>query len=304
MKEIGIIGFGNQAKAWALNLRDSGYDVSIYLRKGSQSKIVATSLGFETKTIGEELPLYTALLTPDETHNEVLEKFNHQKNKVIIYAHGYSLLYEAVSKKYSQFDHILCAPKAIASELRWQYEIKGAIGGVFSCEFSKDAKLHNTQIKKIAQDLGLTLFFETTVEQETKADLFSEQSLLCSTIPYACLASFSELRRRGISKEVAFFETWHEFKLITDTFIKLGPDNFFNLISPNALLGSQIGKDLLFSQEYTDSLKQIFDNIENENFSSLIKNTNFEDLRKKILNFWEKQELTQTFNEFKNDLYP
>jgi ketol-acid reductoisomerase len=303
MKELGIIGFGNQAKAWAMNLKDSGWKVKIYLRKGSKSRDIATQMGLDVFKLGDTLPSHVAMLTPDESHVEILEALKEQSNTNFIYAHGYSLHYDQLADKYPQFNHLLCAPKAIASELRFQFESKGKLGGVYSLEKVEDTIAHEKWLKELAQALGLTSFHPATIEDETKADLFSEQSLLCSVLPYASLFSFNKLREKGISAEVAFFETWYEVKLIADTLIQVGPEKFFQLISPNALLGSEIGKEMLFNEHYQKALEDLYNKIEDESFIQTVNSTEMNSLREKILSFWKKQELTTTFDKMKPELF-
>lgn len=305
-KEFGIIGFGNQAKAWALNLRDSGYNITIYLRADSPSHQIAQEMGFQTQKLEQIHSSFIALLTPDETHLTILEHLKYNKNEklTILYAHGHSLYYENLAHRFPQFSHILCAPKAIASELRFQYQTKASIGGVYSLEeIGQDPSSHEAWLLSFAKDLGLTAFYPATIADETKADLFSEQSLLCSVLPYASLNSFNKLRAQGISKEVAFFETWYEVKLIADTLMQLGPQKFFNLISPNALIGSQIGKELIFDDQYRAKLHELYSKIEDESFLQQVKETDIDQLRQKVANFWQEQELTQTFNQLAPMLY-
>ena len=301
-KEFGIIGFGNQAKAWALNLRDSGYEVTIYLRPDSPSHQLVTELGFPTSNFENFASSFVALLTPDETHFRILEQLAHISNLTILYAHGHSLYYDQLAEKFPHFEHILCAPKAIASELRFQYQTNGSIGGVYSLEKTRDHNLE-TWLLDFAKDLGLNVFYPASIADETKADLFSEQSLLCSVLPYASLNSFNKLREKGISKEVAFFETWYEVKLIADTLIQVGPQKFFEMISPNALIGSEIGKELLFDENYKNKLNELYTRIEDESFLKHVKETDIEQLRTKISNFWKDQELSQIFKDLAPKLF-
>jgi ketol-acid reductoisomerase len=305
-KEFGIIGFGNQAKAWALNLQDSGHDITIYLREDSPSLELAQNMGFKTSKLNQVHSSFIALLTPDETHLNILEnlKYNNNEKLTILYAHGYSLYYDQLAQKFPQFSHILCAPKAIASELRFQYQTKGNIGGVYSLEkISSDQKKLETWLLSFASDLGLNAFYPATIADETKADLFSEQSLLCSVLPYASLSSFNKLREKGISKEVAFFESWYEVKLIVDTLMQLGPQKFFNLISPNALIGSEIGKDLIFDDLYQEKLSLLYSQIEDKSFLKKVSESNIDEIRQKVVSFWQQQELTETFNQLAPKLY-
>ena len=302
MKKLAVIGFGNQAKAWALNLRDSGWEIEIGLRPNSVSAQKVEALGFKSfdLTIKTDHKLF-AVLIPDEQHAETVEKLNQLNSQATyIFAHGFSLLYTDI--KDLDCSHILLAPKAIASELRYEYETKGKSGGVYSFEYLKDSK-QEPLILELAADLGLTSLHLASVRDETIADLFSEQTLLCSTLPYAALASFNKLRENGISSEVAFFECWHEVKLIANTMVKLGPEKFFDLISPNALIGSEIGRSSFFNSEYDKKLDDILAHIEQGSFKKDLENVSFSDTKKDILDFWKQQELTHVHNKLSKNLY-
>ena len=200
------------------------------------------------------------------------------------------------------------APKAIASELRFQFETGGKNGGVYSFEGLSSFEGLKDESKKdwllqLGSDLGLNSLHEATFADETKADLFSEQSLLCSTLPYAAVHSFNQLRKNGISKEVAYFECWYEVKLIVDTLIKIGPEKFFTLISPNALIGSEIGRSALFNDQYLKTLDDIYKHIDSGNFSNQLENINIDEVRSSVLDFWKNEELTQLHNQMQEDLF-
>lgn len=304
MKNIAIIGFGNQAKAWAMNLKDSGWKVSIGLRPTSTSLSKVRELGFEPfdYTTSNEHENF-AILTPDDTHYEVVSKIGtYNPNATFIYAHGFGLLYTQIRNQFSKANHILLAPKAIASELRFQYEIKGKNGGVYSFECVHDSSKEEWALK-LGKELGLNSLHEATIEDETKADLFSEQSLLCSVLPYAALYSFKQLREAGISKEVAYFECWYEVKLIVDTLIKIGPEKFFNLISPNALIGSEIGRSAIFTDQYFLALHNIYNHIQSGEFEKQLQTINVDQVRKEVLDFWNSQELTQLHQQMSKELF-
>jgi ketol-acid reductoisomerase len=312
MKKLAIIGFGNQAKAWALNLRDSGWEINIGLRPNSHSHELASRLTFKTFDYTKPNSHYLfAILTPDETHQDVVtslydiyksdvNKNDINKNLSFIYAHGFSLHYTDL--KFFDCNHILLAPKAIASELRYEYETQGKNGGVYSFEYLKDLSIKE-DILSLAKDLGLTSLHEASIADETIADLFSEQTLLCSTLPYAAVHSFNKLRQKGISQEVAFFECWHEVKLIANTMVKLGPEKFFDLISPNALIGSEIGKSSLFNDEYNKKLDDILEHIISGNFKLDLESTKLQVIKDDVLTFWKSQELTQVHKRLQQELY-
>lgn len=304
-KELCLIGFGNQARSWALNLRDSGYKMSIGLRQSSQSADLAKNLGFEVFDYTQSLPSpHAAILTPDHTHRQVLESMR-IKPEALIFAHGHSLAYGQLHKTFPQINHLLLAPKAIASELRFQYEIKGTVAGVYSCELIElERKSHyEGLIKELAADLGISSLHFSSVEDETKADLFSEQSLLCSMLPYCALYSFNKLVDKGISPTTAYFECWHEVKLIATAMVEMGPEKFFELISPNALIGSQVAKKVFFDEAFHQKLEQIYDDIDTGKFEELLKACDFERTQKEVLAFWKDSPLNQTHNLLAEQLY-
>lgn len=304
MKDIAIIGFGNQAKAWSMNLRDSGWKVKVGLRSTSNSIALAQELGFKTFDYTESNSENNfAILTPDDTHFDVVKSIASKNSEAtFIYAHGFGLLYTELLKSYSKANHFLLAPKAIASELRFQYETKGKNGGVYSFEGVHDKRLHQWCLD-LGADLGLNSLHAATIEDETKADLFSEQSLLCSVLPYAALYSFKQLREVGISKEVAYFECWYEVKLIVDTLIKIGPEKFFNLISPNALIGSEIGRSAIFTDQYFIALNNIYNHIQSGEFEKQLSSVNIEKVREDVLEFWKNEELTTLHNKMSKELF-
>ncbi|MCO4753280.1 MAG: hypothetical protein KC478_02305 [Bacteriovoracaceae bacterium] len=304
-KKLAIIGFGNQAKAWALNLRDSGYEIFIGLRPGSLSFEIARSLNFETFEVsnGVNLPCEdVALLTPDDTHLEIAQLLSNEDVN-LIFAHGYSIYFHKLSSKFPNINCLLLAPKAIASELRMQYEVGGKLGGVYSVELAKDKELSLQLLKKLAFDLGIKSFHPTTIEGETKADLFSEQTLLCSTLPYSALYAFNKLIEKGVNEQTAYFECWYEVKLIADAMVKMGPVKFFELISPNALIGSEVGHRELFDQDYFDKLEKIYQNIDNWEFEKELSQTNIQQMKDMIAKRWSDQRLSKVHDIMAKELY-
>ena len=306
MKSIIIIGYGNQAQAWAHNLKDSGWEVSIALRNKSFS-ITKASGNFKTIEISN-IPdnSSVAILTPDETHDSILQKLENI-NCTIIYAHGHSLSSNQFNKKYSQHNHLLFAPKGIASAIRNNFIQNLPLAAVYSLEFSKNINQDRSLIFELASALGIGNLFEASFETETKADLFSEQTILCGVLPYMANLSFEKLREKGVSKEVAFLECWYEVKLIADVMVTLGPKKFFDLISPNALYGSQLGKNILINESTLSALDELYNDIDSGKFDAKVKNVNMDEIRLQVNNFWENKELTQVHSEmapklFKGDL--
>jgi ketol-acid reductoisomerase len=297
-----IVGFGSQAKAWALNLKDSKQEVLIALNKQSKSRDLALKMGFKIVDL-ESAALNNSslliMLIPDDQHKNFFEK-NHSFIKAgthLIYAHGFSLSKYNLAKLYPQFTHSLLAPKAIASEVRYQYEIHGKIGAAYQ---ASNEKAEN-EIREVAKHAGFTALYKSHFDEETSADLFSEQSFLCSILPYVALKSFNILRKNGVSQEIAFMECFLELKSISQAIVTLGPEAFFNLISPNALIGSQKGRKLLLGKEFDNALEKLMSDINNRNFYKEVE-MDADLLRKEVSLEWSKEELSQVFKKLKADL--
>lgn len=302
LSPLTIVGFGSQAKAWALNLKDSKKKVFIALHKKSPSRALALKLGFEvvqleSHDLGQSRIFI--LLIPDNQHLNFLELNQSyiKKGSYFFYAHGFSLTKENIIDRFPQFVHSLLAPKAIASDVRYQYETNGKIGAVF---FAPDLSAEKI-LKDIAKSVGFTALYKGHFEEETTADLFSEQSLLCSLLPYVALKSYNLLRKNGISQEVAFMECFLELKSISQAFVTMGPIEFFKLISPNALIGSQKGKKLLLDQHFDKNLETLLRDIVEKKFYEESE-VDCKLIQEKVLTEWQNEELTHVFKKLKNEL--
>jgi ketol-acid reductoisomerase len=304
MMRLTIIGLGNQAKAWAQNLTDSEFPVNIALRAASPSFSLAKEYKLSTVTIGTH-EFYAgeafALLTPDHTHEQFLEEHGAQlrEGSVILYAHGYSLLKNEFQLKYPHLRHVLLAPKSIGTELRNQYLLKGKLGAVYSFEHVSGG---TEDLKKwlltLSSSLGINMGpYRTSFERETQADLYSEQGLLCSLIPYVARVMFNHLVDGGCEKELAYFECWHELKLIVAAMVDKGPEGFYDLISPNALIGSEKGFEKLMTPDLEARLKGLLTDIKSKRFDEEIDRADVAVLRKNIRDRWQNDPLNLTFKE-------
>ncbi len=299
-KRLAIIGHGSQGLAWSQNLSRQGWEIAFYLRAGSASAHkVTTGLALsidDPKLKEEEL---VALLIPDEQHPAFLEKYEEKLSPkaLVILAHGYS--YEAFQFEtlYPKRGFALCAPKAIASELSKRAARGAQLAGVW--HLNKQAQTFEDTLKTLMHDLGLTYTLNASFEAETKADLFSEQTLLCSLLPYGAAKAFQHLVDRGISRELAFIECWMEMKLIADTLVSMGPLEFFNLISPNALIGGHQASKKLLGAEFDKGLEELYTQINDGSFYKTCRQTNAETVRSEISRDWGQSDLQKTFEELK-----
>jgi ketol-acid reductoisomerase len=305
-KAIALIGFGSQAKTWALNLRSSGREVRVFLRENSSSQLLVREMGFKVfllkdiKNHLEEIE-FLCLLTPDHTHREIYQEHLALLPYLnIVIAHGWWPWSEKLEKKNLKHSVILLAPKCIASEMRFRYETKAPLGAVYSLELAQESRELEIGVLTLAQQLGLTGVYPASIKDETAADLFSEQVILCSTLPYIAKESYDWLVAKGVPEQLAYLECWFELKLIVDAMIKKGPVGFFNLISPNALYGGEKARELLIDENFKIKMGKLWDDIEQRKIVQEINNTDIEALRKKVIKKWQESSLTKHHNNWEN----
>lgn len=298
-ESISIVGWGNQARAWAANLMDSGFQVTVLLRQGSASWDKASKVATVLPLDGAIPAAPIALLIPDHEIATAVEELcaRMQDGGTFLYAHGYALMDGELAEKFPQHHHVLLAPKAIGTEVRATFLEKRALGGVYSVE--KVPESHRRRIEgqtlAIAKALGITMGpFPCTVRQETVADLFSEQAVLCSVIPESCRLAYEMLRARGIPPELAFFELWHEVGLIVKVMVDRGPEAFFQLISPNALIGADKGQRVLCDDHFKKNMQKLLSDIEDGTFQKEVGKTQVDQIRRETLARWQNSDLGAT----------
>ena len=303
---IVVMGYGNQARAWCANLADSGWQVSVLLRPDSGSR---PKVGAPLKLVDWQAPMQghpIAMLVPDHEIAGALSSISAftPPGTVIYYAHGFALIEEKLAERFPQFHHVLLAPKAIGTEVRATYLDRRALGGVYSVEAVEDGERARIAALtlKTARALGITWGpYAVGVKQEMQADLFSEQAVLCSVIPEACRLSFNMLVEKGIPPELAYFELWHEVGLIVRTMVDKGPEAFFHLISPNALIGAEKGRALLCDPHFVNNMKKLLTDIESGEFASEAAAADVTALRTEAIERWKHDAFGKTIEKMQKE---
>ena len=120
-KRVAIIGYGNQGRAQALNLHDSGIDVVVGLRGGSGSTIEVESAGLTTALIEQAVASadVVMMLAPDEIHAALYKEIEPQlrQGAALGFSHGLSVRFGFVEPR-ADLDVFLIAPKGPGTALR------------------------------------------------------------------------------------------------------------------------------------------------------------------------------------------
>ncbi len=266
-RKVTIIGYGSQGHAHALNLKDSGVDVTVALRPGSASVAKAEAEGLKVKGIEEAVAGadLVMVLAPDEYQKDLYRNQiepNIPEGAVLAFAHGFSIHYNQIVPR-ADLDVIMIAPKAPGHTVRSEFVKGGGIPDLIAVH--QDA---SGQAKDIALSYasaiggGRTGIIETTFKDETETDLFGEQAVLCGGCVELVKAGFETLVEAGYAPEMAYFECLHELKLIVDLMYEGGIANMNYSISNNAEYGEYVTGPKIINEQSRAAMREALRNIQ------------------------------------------
>ena len=265
--KVAIIGYGSQGHAHANNLKDSGVDVTVGLRAGSESVAKAEASGLKVAPVADAIKAadLVMVLTPDEFQGQLYKEEiepNLKKGSVLAFAHGFSIIYNQVTPR-KDLDVIMIAPKAPGHTVRSEFVKGGGIPDLIAIE--QDA---SGNAKAIALSYasgvggGRTGIIETTFRDECETDLFGEQAVLCGGAVELVKAGFETLTEAGYAPEMAYFECLHELKLIVDLMYEGGIANMNYSISNNAEYGEYVTGPKVINDESRAAMRKALKDIQ------------------------------------------
>ncbi|OED42635.1 ketol-acid reductoisomerase [Endozoicomonas sp. (ex Bugula neritina AB1)] len=273
-KKVSIIGYGSQGHAHANNLKDSGVDVTVGLRKGSASWAKAEASGLAVADVPQavEQADIVMILTPDEfqaqLYNEVIEP-NVREGATLAFAHGFSIHYNQVVPR-ADLDVIMIAPKAPGHTVRSEFVKGGGIPDLIAIYQDASGQAKNVALS-YASGIGggRTGIIETTFKDETETDLFGEQAVLCGGAVELVKAGFETLTEAGYAPEMAYFECLHELKLIVDLMYEGGIANMNYSISNNAEYGEYVTGPEIINDESRQAMRNALKRIQDGEYAKM-----------------------------------
>ena len=270
-KRIAIVGYGNQGRAQALNLRDGGHDVVIGLREGSPSaaKVVADGLAhcpFAEAATAADLIM---LLAPDETLGALYHSIEPaiRPGAALGFSHGLAIRFGLIAPR-ADLDVIMVAPKGPGTALRSLF-VEGK-GMVALWAVAHDTTGHAAALAKAygaAIGCGRAGLIASTFAEECEADLFNEQAVVWGAVPAILEAGFQTLVEGGVSPEVAFLECVGELKLLADLVESRGLAGMREAISNTAELGAVLGGPKIVDDRVRDRMRAILAEIRAGDFT-------------------------------------
>lgn len=244
-KRVAILGYGNQGRAQALNLKDSGIDVVVALRGGSASTTEAEASGLRTALIEDAVASadVVMLLAPDEIHASLYREIEPRlrEGTALGFSHGLSIRFGFIRPR-ADLDIFLVAPKGPGTALRSLYESGKGMIALWAVE--QDATGHAREIALAygrAIGSGRAGLLASSFAEEAESDLFNEQAVVWGGVPELLIAGFETLVAGGIAPEVAYLECVGELKLLADLIESRGIAGMREAISNTAELGALLG---------------------------------------------------------------
>ena len=303
-KKIAILGSGSQGRAHALNLKDSGHNVVVGLRKDGPSWKKATADGLNVEEPKEAVvdAAITAFLTPDLTqeqlYNDIENSLN--QNSAILFAHGFNIHYKQIKPR-EDLDVFLIAPKGPGGLVRRQYQEGHGVPCLVAVETDQTGSALNLALS-YAHGIGGARagVIETTFAEETETDLFGEQAVLCGGATELVVAGYETLTAAGYQPEVAYYECMHELKLIVDLLHEGGLKKMHEFISDTAAYGDLVSGPRVIDEHVRNKMKDVLTDIQDGTFANnwINENKNGQPEFKKMMN----EDLNHSIEEVGSDL--
>lgn len=271
-KKVAIIGYGSQGYGHSNNLKDSGADVCIGLRKGSKSWAKVESAGIKVMEIADAAKWADVImvLAPDENQADIYKNEiapNLEPGNYLAFAHGFNVHFGQIEVP-AEVSVIMIAPKGPGHLVRAEY-VKGA-GVPCLIAIHQDATGDAREVAlSYAAGIGgaRAAVLETTFKEETETDLFGEQAVLCGGLAQLIQYGFETLTEAGYAPEMAYYECLHEVKLIVDLLYEGGISNMRYSISNTAQYGDITRGPRVITPEVKENMKQVLKEIQTGQFA-------------------------------------
>ncbi|QSI78339.1 MULTISPECIES: ketol-acid reductoisomerase [Niveibacterium] len=273
-KQVTIVGYGSQGHAHAQNLRDSGVNVTVGLRKNGASWAKAAGAGLKVAEVADAVKSadLVMILLPDENIPEVYKNDvepNIKQGATLAFAHGFNVHYNQVVPR-ADLDVIMVAPKGPGHTVRSEYLKGGGVPSLIAVHQDKSGKARDIALSYAAANGGTKGgVIETNFREETETDLFGEQAVLCGGAVELVKMGFETLVEAGYAPEMAYFECLHELKLIVDLMYEGGIANMNYSISNNAEYGEYVTGPEVINAQSREAMRNALKRIQTGEYAKM-----------------------------------
>jgi len=268
---IAVLGYGSQGRAHALNLKDSGFNVVVGVRKSGASWRKAKREGLEVAepvvaVAGADL---VAMLVPDMAQAELYTaiKSELKPGATLLFAHGFNVHFKQIKPR-KDLDVVLIAPKGPGDLVRRQYQQGRGVPCLIAVAQDATGTAHARALA-YADGIGGTRggVLDTTFAEETETDLFGEQAVLCGGATELVVQGYETLVQAGYQPEVAYYECLHELKLIVDLLHEGGLSKMHQFVSDTAKYGDLTRGPRVVNERTKKEMRKILKEIQTGKFA-------------------------------------
>lgn len=270
--KVGVVGYGSQGHAHALNLHDSGIDVKVGLHPQSKSRKKAEEHGLEVLDVANLAQWADVLMfcTPDvpmpDIYAESVEP-HLREGQTLLFAHGFNIHFKTIVPP-AHVNVAMVAPKGPGHRLRAEYVASAGMPSLIAVHQDASGKAKDIALA-YAWGIGSARagILETTFKEETETDLFGEQAVLCGGLSALIENGFNTLVEAGYQPEAAYFECLHETKLIVDLLYEGGLSYMRYSISDTAEWGDYVSGPRVVNESSKAAMKQVLKEIQDGTFA-------------------------------------
>jgi ketol-acid reductoisomerase len=261
-RRVAILGYGNQGRAQALNLRDSRVAVTVALPEDSSSRARAADEGFDVMTAADAAGQadIVVMLAADEDQGRIYAEAvgpHLREGGALAFAHGLNIRFGLIEPR-PDLDVFLVAPKGPGTALRSEYQAGRGLISLFAVAQDATGSAEALALSYAsAIGSGRVGVLPTSFAEECEADLFNETAVLWGTIPELIHAGFEILVEAGFSPEIAYFECLTEVKLLSDLIYERGISGMREAISNTAEFGALAGGRRIVTDEIRAEMRRI-----------------------------------------------
>lgn len=271
-KKIAVLGFGSQGHAHALNLKESGMNIVVGLRKDGKSWKKATDLGMNVMEVAEASKWadVVMVLLPDQDQKRVYDEqisSNLEEGNTLVFAHGFNIHYKQIVPP-DTINVMMIAPKSPGHLVRRTFREGNGVPCLIAIHNDYSG---NTKELALAWAKGIggtkAGVIETNFKNETETDLFGEQAVLCGGSAELIKAGFEVLTEAGYPEELAYFEVMHEMKLIVDLYYEGGLSRMNYSVSDTAEYGGYVVGPKVINAESKEAMRVALKRVQDGSFA-------------------------------------
>jgi ketol-acid reductoisomerase len=271
-KKVAVIGYGSQGHAHALNLKESGVTVAVGLQPTSTSRKAAIEAGLTVFSVEQAARWadLVMLLVPDEWHKPVYDGYlapNMRKGATLAVGHGFSIHFGQISPR-RDLDVIMVAPKGPGHLVRREFTGGRGVPALIAVHQDVSGRARQVALAyAVGIGAGRVGILETNFREETETDLFGEQAVLCGGATALVMAGYETLVEAGYSPEMAYFECFHELKLIVDLMYQGGMAAMRHSVSNTAEYGDYMIGPRIIDPRVKEEMKKVLGEIQSGKFA-------------------------------------